>query len=168
MTKRQKVRKAILLISFLLFPITIFYLSPFLIIMAGLEGIISGSFIMFGVLLLVSFFLGRVFCGWVCPAGGLQDCCSMVSGKEVKGGWRNLIKYLIWIPWLTSIALIIITAGGIKKINMLYCTDHGISVSGLWSYIPYLVVIALFVILSLLFGKRSACHYICWMAPFMV
>ncbi len=168
MTKRQQVRKSILFISFLLFPITIFYLSPYLIIIAGLKGIASGSFIMFGVLLIFSLFGGRAFCGWVCPAGGLQDCCSMVSGKAAKGGWRNLIKYVIWLPWLISITLLFIMAGGIKKIDMLFATDHGISVSGLWSYIPYLAVVALFVILSLRFGKRSACHYICWMAPFMV
>lgn len=168
MTKRQSIRKTLLLISFILFPITIFYLSPFLIILAGLQGIVSGSFIVFGVLLIVSLFWGRAFCGWVCPAGGLQDCCSMASGKAPKGGWRNLIKYMIWIPWLTSIILVFIKTGGIKGINVLYLTDHGVSVSGLWSYIPYLAVVALFVIISLLFGKRAVCHYICWMAPFMV
>lgn len=168
MMKRQKVRKAIILFSFLVFPITIFYFSPFIIVMAALRGIVAGSFILFGALLIFSFLGGRVFCGWVCPAGGLQDCCSMVSEKKAKGGRYNWIKYLIWSLWLASIVLIFITVGGIKKVNIFYLTDHGVSVSGLFSYIPYLIVLALFVTISLLFGKRAMCHYGCWMAPFMV
>lgn len=43
---RQRVRKTLLLISFLLFPITIWYFSPYLIIQAASEHIINGSFIL--------------------------------------------------------------------------------------------------------------------------
>lgn len=44
---RQKVRKCLLLISFLAFPITIWYFSPYLIINAAMEHIINGSFVVF-------------------------------------------------------------------------------------------------------------------------
>jgi len=30
------------------------------------------------------------------------------------------------------------------------------------------VVIGVFLILSLIAGRRAGCHYICWMAPFMI
>ncbi len=69
--KRQRIRKAIILISFLLFPITLYYFSPVLIIQGAYEGVITGSFIVFSLLFLVSLSLGRGFCSWVCPAGGL-------------------------------------------------------------------------------------------------
>jgi polyferredoxin len=32
----------------------------------------------------------------------------------------------------------------------------------------YYIVIALFLGLALLFGRRAGCHYVCWMAPFMI
>jgi len=47
---RQRIRKAIILISFLLFPVTMFYLSPALIFKGARLGIISGSFITFIIL----------------------------------------------------------------------------------------------------------------------
>ena len=42
---RQNLRKLLLMISMLLFPITIWYMSPYLIIQGAMEGIVSGSFI---------------------------------------------------------------------------------------------------------------------------
>ena len=32
-----------------------------------MEGVVSGSFIVFVCMLLGSIFLGRIFCGWLCP-----------------------------------------------------------------------------------------------------
>ena len=53
---RQRVRKTILVISFLLFPITIWYFSPYLIIQAASEHILNGSFIVFVTMLILSMF----------------------------------------------------------------------------------------------------------------
>ena len=144
--KRQKIRKIIILISFLLFPITIYYLSPYLIIQAGMEGAISGSFIMFAAMFVSSLFFGRAFCGWLCPAGGLQDCCSAASDKRVKGGRRNWIKYFLRVPWITGIVLAFASAGGIKSVDFLYYTDHGISVAEPRAYIIYYFFVALLAI----------------------
>lgn len=166
--KRQNIRKAILLISFLLFPVTMYYLSPYVIIMAGLEGIISGSFIMFACMFIASLFFGRAFCGWVCPAGGIMESCVAVNDKRAKGGKRNWIKYFIWVPWIITIALIFISKGGPKQLDFTYLTQYGISISQPGAYIIYYSVVALFVILSFVAGKRAGCHYICWMAPFMI
>ena len=66
--KRQTVRKA-LLISLLLFPVTMWYFSPYLIIQAASEHIMNGSFIVFCLMFVCSMFLGRVWCGYLCPAG---------------------------------------------------------------------------------------------------
>jgi hypothetical protein len=63
---RQRIRKGIILVTFLLLPAIFYYFSPYLIIMGASEGIISGSFIVFAVLFLSSLFLGRGFCGWFC------------------------------------------------------------------------------------------------------
>lgn len=45
--RRQNVRKLLLIISMLLFPITIWYMSPYLIIQGATEGIVTGSFNVF-------------------------------------------------------------------------------------------------------------------------
>lgn len=45
--RRQRLRRALILISFVSFPITLFYFSPVLIIMAAHEGVIAGCFIVF-------------------------------------------------------------------------------------------------------------------------
>lgn len=69
--KRQRVRRLVLLVSFLLFPVTIFYFSPALIIEGALAGAVVGSTLAFSLQFLLALVLRRAFCGWVCPAGGL-------------------------------------------------------------------------------------------------
>ncbi|MGN0157328.1 MAG: hypothetical protein ACI39N_08760 [Lachnospiraceae bacterium] len=59
--KRQNVRKLILIISMLLFPITIWYMSPYLIMQGAMEGIVTGSFIVFLLMLLGLSFLEDCF-----------------------------------------------------------------------------------------------------------
>ena len=166
--KRQTVRHLILLISLLLFPLTLNYFSPYLIVVGASRGIITGSFIIFSVLLLSSLFLGRFFCGWLCPAGGLQEACFGISRKPARGGRLNWLKYIIWVPWITAIIVLGIWAGGFIQIDPLYMTESGISVDDISKYIIYYSVVLIFFLLAVLAGRRSACHYICWMAPFMV
>ena len=103
--KRQNIRKLLLIISLLLFPITIWYMSPYLIIQGAMEGIVSGSFIVFLCMLLGSVFWGRIFCGWLCPMGGMQECLFSVNDRVPKQGFRNYIKYAIWVVWIGAVIL---------------------------------------------------------------
>lgn len=166
--KRQRLRKMILLLSFLLFPITLFYFSPYLIIQGGIFGIISGSFCIFFALFLFSLFFGRGFCGWLCPAGGLQEMCLLVNDKPLRSHKINYIKYVIWIPWMLGIIASFFFAGGFHKIDFFYMTDHGISASSIPGLVTYFAIITLITILALTLGRRGMCHSVCWMAPFMV
>lgn len=166
--KRQKTRKALILISFLLFPITIYYFSPVVIVMAARLGIVNGSFIVFGLLFVSSLVLGRGFCGWVCPGGGLAEICTMARDKEAPGGRLNWIKYFIWVPWIGVIAYFAAAAGGYRVIDPIFGTYHGISMHDTESYFVYFFFVALIAILAWFPGRRGFCHYVCWMAPFMV
>jgi polyferredoxin len=166
-TKRQIIRKTLLIISFLLFPLTIYYLSPYVIIHAIAEGIMAGSFVVFIAMAVGSIFFGRIFCGWVCPAGGLQEIVMIANNKRNKGKWRKWIKYLIWAPWVGIIAALGIKAGGIKEVDFLYQTWNGISISEPKGYIIYYVVLVIILLFALIGGRRSFCHSVCWMAPFM-
>jgi ferredoxin-type protein NapH len=165
MKRRQKIRKALIFISFLLFPITIFYLSPAIIINGASRGIITGSFISFSSLFISSLLFGRLFCGWLCPGAGIQEALLVINGQTVKK--NNWIKYLIWLPWVSVIILLFIL-NGVKSVEPLYGIKNGISVSEPHNYIIYYFFLALFVVLSLVVGKRSFCHHVCWMAPFMI
>jgi polyferredoxin len=166
--KRQNLRKLLLIITLLLFPITLYYFSPYLIIQAGTEGIINGSFCVFAAMLIGSIFFGRVFCGYLCPAGGLQDCASQVNYKEPKKGFRSNIKYVIWVVWLTGVVLSFIFRSKEISVDFFYQTNHGISISNIYGFIMYYGVVMLIFLPAIIGGRRSFCHYFCWMAPFMM
>lgn len=53
---RQRVGKAIIAVTFLLFPVIINYFSPYLPLDAGSQGIINGSLLLFGLMVLSSLF----------------------------------------------------------------------------------------------------------------
>ena len=167
MKNRQKLRKGIILISFFLFPATFYYLSPVVIIQSTLKGIVNGSFIMFLLMFLSALVAGRAYCGWVCPGAGCQEALFPARDKKVTKG--NLIKWIIWIPWICSILILAFRHGGYKEIDFFYQTKYGLSTGDLGSAIAYLCVLFfLIVIPAFVFGRRSFCHHLCWMAPFLI
>ncbi len=165
---RQKVRRALILFSFVLFPVTMYYFSPVLIIEGAAQGIVTGSFLTFAVLLVSGLFLGRGFCGWACPAAGLQEACMCVREKRLKPGRRDWIKYAIWVPWIGGIAAAAVSAGGFHAVDPWMQTTYGISIAEPAAYIVYYFFLVLIVALALGVGRRGFCRYVCWMAPFMV
>ncbi|MGN0157327.1 MAG: 4Fe-4S binding protein [Lachnospiraceae bacterium] len=109
-----------------------------------------------------------MFCGWICPMGGMQECLFSVNEKAPKQGWKNNIKYVIWMVWILAVMICFIFRKKEIAIDFFYMTDHGISVAEIYDYVIYYGVIFLILIPAVLFGKRIFCHYFCWMAPFMV
>lgn len=166
--KRQKLRKLLLIVSLLLFPVTLYYFSPVLIINGALNGIINGSFIVFMLMFLLAVPFGRLFCGYLCPAGGLQECTFAVNGKYPKQGWKNRVKYAIWAVWIVAVLVCYVLGNEITAVDFFFETTGGISVTNVQSYIIYYGIILLIFVPAVLFGKRIFCHYFCWMAPFMV
>jgi polyferredoxin len=171
---RQRTRKALLIISFLLFPITMNYLSPYVIIDGASQGIVNGSLVVFGLMFVSALIFGRLWCGWVCPAGAISEICFPVNDRAVSPKKIDWIKWAIWIPWIGVIVASAVAAGGYRRVDLLLDTQNGISVAGspdrpiVIAYIIYYFVIALFVGASMAFGRRAGCHSLCWMAPFMI
>ena len=167
MKTRQKIRKGIILISFFLFPATFYYLSPVLIIQASSKGIINGSFILFILMFISALLFGRGYCGWMCPAAGCQEAIFHARNKRVTKG--DFIKWLIWMPWICAIVISAIMGGGYKRTDFLFQTTYGFSIGDVQSLIAYFFVLLLLIVLpAFVFGKRSFCHHLCWMAPFMI
>jgi polyferredoxin len=171
---RQRVRKALLFLSLLLFPVTLYYFSPAIVLNAAAEGVVNASLIVFGLLFVASLLVGRLWCGWACPAGALQEFAAPVNDRPFPRGRADWIKWAIWIPWLGGIVALAVAAGGYRRLDPFYNFQGGVTLAlpldgggPPWFFIYYLIV-ALFAGLALVFGRRAGCHTICWMAPFMI
>jgi ferredoxin-type protein NapH len=164
--RRQKVRGVLLLAAFCLFPAVFYYMSPYLIIDATLHRVVSGSFLLFGALFASALVFGRGFCAWVCPAGGAQEFAAAHVDRKVKRG--NWLKWAIWAPWVSAIVLLAIQRRGYTQVQPFYQTTFGLSIDNVYALITYLLVLALIVVPALAVGKRSFCHHVCWMAPFLI
>jgi ferredoxin-type protein NapH len=165
---RQRIRKALVILAFLSFPVTMNFLSPYVIIDGAMSGIVNGSLLMFGLMFVSALFLGRAWCGWVCPGAGMQEMIEPVNNRAVNPAKVDWIKWLVWIPWVSLIVWLVIRAGGYSSVNLLHLTESGISVDEPRKYFIYYVVVFLFIGLAALIGRRGGCHTICWMAPFMM
>ena len=135
---RQRIRKGVILTTFLLFPIIMNYFSPYVIIDGASQGIVNGSFIVFGLMFLSALVLGRAWCGWVCPAGGLQEAASAVNNGPFKTGKRDWIKWFIWLPWIGVIVAAAVSSGGYQRVDFFHLTESGVSVTEPMQYIIYL------------------------------
>jgi polyferredoxin len=168
LARRQKTRRTVLWITFLLFPVVMNYISPYVIIDAAFQGIVNGSMIVFGLFFVASIFLGRLWCAWGCPGAGIQEACFQINDGPARGGKLDWIKWGIWIPWIVIIVVGAISAGGYRTVDFLHLTETGVSVDAPMKYITYYMVIGIVFALSLTAGRRAFCHYGCWMSPFMI
>lgn len=116
---RERIRRVLLLVSFLLFPVTPYYFSPVLIMQSASERIINASFLVFAAMFVSALFVGRLWCGWACPAGALQEYAALANNRTVsrRVDW---IKWAIWISWLAGIALFAVRAGGYRAADPFY------------------------------------------------
>ena len=155
------------MLMFLLFPIYINFLSPVLIIGGAYSGLITGSFVFFIILFVASLFFGRFWCGWLCPAGGMQDACETFSPRYGTKFAGIIFKYTYWILWLALIVMFFLRAGGIHGVDIMFSSESFISIMNDPIVIVYLGVVLLVFIMNLTLGQQSFCKYLCWMSPFM-
>jgi ferredoxin-type protein NapH len=142
-------------------------MSPALLYMGAVKNVININLIFFAGLFVLAIPFGRLFCGWICPGSGLTDICHAVNKKKInrKNYW---IKYLIWFPWIISIAIFFFLAKEPLSVDVMYGMKTGISILEEGGFIIYFSFVATIILLSLWVGKHSFCHHVCWMAPFMI
>ncbi len=164
---RQRIRSALLLISLILFPVTIFYFSPYIPIDGAANGVVNGSLIVFGLLFAAALVVGRLYCGWLCPGAGQMEAAFAMNDEPVnrKWGWT---RWAIWIPWLGAIVTLAIVSGGYHTVDPFFHIPTGVSLVHPLGYVIYFAVTGLTFTLSIVAGKRGFCHTVCWMAPFMI
>jgi polyferredoxin len=166
---RQRIRMTLIILSFVLLPVTFAYISCPIITQGTSEGIVTGGLVLFIFLFISSLFLGRLWCGWLCPAGGLQEIYFDINNKPAKASRLNWLKYIIFlavifIPLVSAIR----SAGGFTAVDIFYNTDHGISIAEPGAYIIFFAQITFLTAFALLGGKRGFCHYFCPIAVIMI
>lgn len=164
---RQSLRRSLLLVSLLLFPVTLNYFSPYLVIGGARLGVLTASGAVFAAMFVWALLLGRVWCGWLCPGAGLMETCFAIQPKPFRTGRLDLVKWFIWVPWISAIGLAFWVAGW-KGLRLLHHLEGGVSVRAPGHFLVFYAVVLLFLVPSLLFGRRAGCHLLCWMAPFMI
>ena len=164
---RQKIRKGIAYLALLIFPLTLNYFSPYLSVIAAMEGIVAGSVLVFMLMFLTGLIFGRGWCAWVCPMAGLSELTNGINGKVVNRGKLSIVRYSIFTIWLSTIIVFLVLKGGIVGVEPLFMSENIVSVDGPFKYITYYMVLALFILPNLLIGKRASCHSMCWMSPFL-
>lgn len=164
---KLQIRRTIAFIGFLLFPLTLNYFSPYVSVTAAYDGVIAGSVILFITLLVTSIFFRRTWCSYLCPVSAIADYSERINNRNVNIKKLRVIRYSIFGLWFTALIIGFFVSSNIT-INPFYMTESIISVDEPFKFITYYAVLFTLVILTLVIGKRGACHSICWMSPFLV
>lgn len=165
---RQKIRRTIIYLSLLFFPVTLNYFSPYVSVDGAFRGIVSGSILLFILLFLSGLFFGRAWCSWICPVAGLSEMAMTINSGNAPVKRLKRIRYGIFAVWFGILIAGFVFAGGIQAVDPLHMSENVISVDEPLKYIIYYAVLLILFGLSILIGKRGACHTICWMSPFLV
>jgi len=169
MSKRQKIRKAIIIGMFFTFPITIAWMSPAMPIIYGFFGIVVGAVIMFVMHFVIALFLGRAFCGFLCPGGGLSECMMSINDMGIRSTKFRAVKYVIWVLLIIATIVSFVVAGGISEVNFFAGLENGWEfLLAPYRYIIYFGVLFGALLFAIFLGKRSFCQTVCWIAPFMI
>ncbi|MCK9581767.1 MAG: 4Fe-4S binding protein, partial [Methanoregula sp.] len=134
---------------------------------AGL-GIVTGGLVVFVLLFVSSLVLGRLWCGYLCPSGGLQEACNLVFRWPLRTRKADWLKYLIFLGIFGGIGYAIWSAGGLSTIDLMYRTENGISILAAGGVAAFLGPVIIILIFTLVFGKRGFCHTFCPIAPMLM
>jgi len=167
-SSRQTLRKWLLVISFVLLPVTLMLISPIVIIVGAAQGIATGSMLLFIANFILSLVVARLWCGWLCPMGAWQEICSPVFKHTVQDGWRNSVKYVVTVLWLAVLAYLFFSAGGIRAVDPFFGMENGLSITSAASLMVVVVIFTMLFIIAYLMGRRGFCHVFCPVAGLMV
>jgi polyferredoxin len=161
-------RLVLIILSFVLYPVTFAYIScPIITEAAGL-GIVTGGLVVFALLFLGSLVFGRLWCGWLCPSGGLQEIFRFLHDRSLRTRKINWLKYLVFLGIFASLAFAIWSAGGLRTIDMFYRTENGISILAAGGIAAFLGPVIMVVIFAFIFGRRGFCHTFCPIAVMLI
>jgi len=157
----------LLAITFGVFEYRLFHLffSPVLAVMAASQGIINGSLVIYLLLFLSSLFLGRAWCGWLCPGGAINTACAHLIRKPLRRSKATVIKYGIFALLAGVIGVLALRAGGFHALDPFWGLNR---TSALQDFLLVFGAIGIIVPVAFWLGKHAHCHYFCWQAPILI
>ncbi|MCD6539477.1 MAG: 4Fe-4S binding protein, partial [Candidatus Omnitrophica bacterium] len=113
-------------------------------------------YILFGFSFLGALFLGRFYCGWLCPFGAVQDIISKIPSKKIRITYK-LNSHLLKIKYILLILALVFVLKGkdffLKLEPFTYFFKPNFSIFFIYS----LIILAFS-----LFIPRFFCRYLCW------
>jgi ferredoxin-type protein NapH len=168
-SRRQRIRRTLLLAFLLLFPLTFNYYSPALPVMGALEGIAVFSLFFWAAWATTSLVLGRAACGWICPLGALQEVTQWARGHRPRAlRFVPVIRWVLFGAWIATIAWAIVRGGGLRRVDLLFETEHVVSWDDVHGAFVYVGMFGLVLLVALPLGGRGFCRHLCWWAPLNV
>jgi polyferredoxin len=121
------------------------------------NGIITASIFIFAVWFILSLFMGRsVSCAYTCPYGALQEILGgHIIKKKPKSEKANIIRYFVFAVLIILVSFFIFNLGLSKKIS-LFASNGNLNL-----YILIIISIITIGLISVLFGSRAFCRYLC-------
>ena len=161
---RQQLRAAILVLSFILMSVTFVYFSPYVMMVGLTNGVIAAALIFWILIFLLTFIIGRAFCGYICPMGAEQELIDRAVRTELRTvPDLRYLKYLLAVLWVGGAVFLAAGAGGLV-VNPLYQIGSGLPP---WTAATYAFFYAMTIgvfLLVLILGRRGMCNYFCPMS----
>lgn len=162
MAVRQQIRLILLFLILLTFPITMNYLSVYLIIEGSAQGIATSSLFFWVLFTVTSVVFGRAVCGYICPLGAFQEIKDRMASKHLaRIKHLKVVKYVLAVGWVGAIVWAAVYAGGYKTVNLLYNIESGVSIARAQGWIMYYIIAFVVLLPAFLIGKRGFCHHFC-------
>lgn len=139
------------------------------------ERINSAGLYIIGFLSLIGITTGRLFCGWVCPFGLIQDLMGKITGKNIP--LPKALKYFKYLVLLLFVLALPLFISDIRYIGPWFCkwicpagtltagipllaVDKGLRQAASWITVVKISILVLFLV-SFLFSRRSFCKTTC-------
>ncbi|MEI7426264.1 MAG: 4Fe-4S binding protein [Candidatus Moraniibacteriota bacterium] len=147
--------------------------SFFTLIFKGvfLQRIFTSSFVLLGIFFIASLFLGRVFCGYFCPLGAMQEWLRFIGKKvglkkdiEIPEKWDKYFRYIKYAVLFAVIYFSFYLGDLIFRNYDPYNALMHFGIEFEEKMIGYGILVL--VLVSALFSKNLWCRYFCPMGAF--
>lgn len=166
-SERQRIRKTLIILSFLLYPATFAYISCPIITEAASLGIVTAGLLVFALLFVSSLVAGRVWCGYLCPSGGLQELFNLAFKTPLRTRKMDWLKYPVFFWIYGGLAYAIWLPAAYRR-STCGRTDHGISILAAGGIAAFVGPVFMIVLFTAIFGKRGFCHTFCPIAVLLI